>query len=356
MCGFPIPALKRSREVGRAGRGTDQHPAYIELRDGTTFLLWRRLHNTLFGCVYHGTRRPPPSLAAAGSSAGGGFGGSGAAAGAPAQERPLGVAIKCSRLARMQQSLDENVVREIAVMRYLLGEQVDHIGRQCVMPLLEACISNTHLYVITPLCESGDLLKQVVGGYGLEERQMRLWFQQILLGLAYIHSRGLCHHDLSPENIVVTGDCSVAVVMDFGMAQRLSTDSEGECVPVRDERVFGKFRYMAPEIMRNQEYDGRKADIWSVAVTFLLGLTGEYAWPAPTSLPVESRGIEWSDITHYLCLKRDGAYTMLEGMRVGRQLSREAIHLLCSMLVIDSDQRPSSAANLTRHSFFTAPS
>ena len=57
--------------------------------------------------------------------------------------------------------------------------------------------------------------------------------------------------------------------------------------------TFTRRRYMAPEIMRNQDYDGRQADIWSVAVILLLGCTGEYAWPAPTSLPMYSREIEW---------------------------------------------------------------
>ncbi|CAN0136328.1 unnamed protein product [Laminaria digitata] len=221
------------------------------------------------------------------------------------------------------------------------------------MPLLEACISRTHLYVITPLCEGGDLLKHVVVGYGLEDRLMRIWFRQILLGLAYIHSKGLCHHDLSPENIVVTGTNDVAVVMDFGMAQRLQTNADGIVVPVRDERVFGKFRYMAPEVLKNQEYDGRQADIWSVAMTLLLGFTGEYAWPAPTSLPINE--IEWSDITHYIRLKSHGAQWMLRGMCANRYLSPEAVHLLCSMLIIDRRARPSSAEDLAGHAFFTIP-
>ena len=47
---------------------------------------------------------------------------------------------------------------------------------------------------------------------------------------------------MSPENIVITGSFNVAVVMDYGMAQRLRTGPEGDNVPVRDERVFGKYR------------------------------------------------------------------------------------------------------------------
>ena len=42
---------------------------------------------------------------------------------------------------------------------------------------------------------------------------------------------------------------------------------------------------MAPEIFKGQEYDGRQADIWSLAVTLVLCFTGKYAWDAPTTLP-----------------------------------------------------------------------
>lgn len=49
-------------------------------------------------------------------------------------------------------------------------------------------------------------------------------------------------------------------------------------------------RYMAPEIYRNEEYDGRQIDIWSVGVTLLTCLLGDYAWSAPTRIPVVSRG------------------------------------------------------------------
>lgn len=51
------------------------------------------------------------------------------------------------------------------------------------------------------------------------------------------------------------------------------------------------FRYMAPEIYQNTEYDGRQIDIWSVGVTLLTCLLGDYAWAAPTRLPVQSREI-----------------------------------------------------------------
>lgn len=48
---------------------------------------------------------------------------------------------------------------------------------------------------------------------------------------------------------------------------------------------------MAPEIWENGEYDGRQIDIWSAGATLLVCLLGDYAWAAPTRIPVESQGI-----------------------------------------------------------------
>lgn len=55
-------------------------------------------------------------------------------------------------------------------------------------------------------------------------------------------AKGLCHHDFSPENVVITRMGDAAVVMDFGMVQRMPTGPHGEFLPARDEQRFGKFR------------------------------------------------------------------------------------------------------------------
>lgn len=58
-----------------------------------------------------------------------------------------------------------------------------------MMPLVAACMSRTHVYVVTPYCGGGDLLKMVVPGEGTGEAHARKWFRQILLGLAYVHGK-----------------------------------------------------------------------------------------------------------------------------------------------------------------------
>lgn len=55
--------------------------------------------------------------------------------------------------------------------------------------------------------------------------------------------QGLCHHDFSPENVVITRMGDAAVVMDFGMVTRMRTGPQGEVLQNQDANRFGKLRY-----------------------------------------------------------------------------------------------------------------
>jgi transcriptional regulator with GAF, ATPase, and Fis domain/tetratricopeptide (TPR) repeat protein len=92
---------------------------------------------------------------------------------------------------------------------------------------------------------------------------------QICRGLQFIHSHGLIHFDIKPENVLVPRDERGAPqpkIIDFGLASRRRTE-------------IGEFRgtpaYVAPEILREDPVDHR-ADLYSLGVTLYRVLTGDY--------------------------------------------------------------------------------
>ena len=93
---------------------------------------------------------------------------------------------------------------------------------------------------------------------------------QITDGVYELHSVDVVHRDLKPDNILLDNNNN-CYVSDFDLAEIAS-----ECVLEAGCAGPGSRRYGAPELFsfkheHDEEYDGKKADIWSLAIT-LVGL------------------------------------------------------------------------------------
>ncbi|KAG7381155.1 hypothetical protein PHYPSEUDO_006331 [Phytophthora pseudosyringae] len=86
-------------------------------------------------------------------------------------------------------------------------------------------------------------------------------FTAVLRGVQALHSAGIAHLDLSPENVFVT-ESGVVKVGDLGHAQRFEHDR-----PSVQVVQVAKEAYAAPELLRDTEVeDARRADAWSLGV------------------------------------------------------------------------------------------
>ncbi|MGK4004513.1 AAA family ATPase [Sorangium sp. So ce1036] len=101
--------------------------------------------------------------------------------------------------------------------------------------------------------------------------------------LASIHRHGVIHKDIKPHNILVRPDTWSAQLIDFGIATRLSRETQGAGRP---DTLEGTLAYMSPEQTgrMNRVLDDR-TDLYSFGVTLYEMLTG--ALPFPSTDPVE---------------------------------------------------------------------
>ena len=83
--------------------------------------------------------------------------------------------------------------------------------------------------------------------------------------------------DIKLENTLLDAHMPLPNVKlcDFGY-------SKNEFVDSRPKTVSGTPDYIAPEVLLNDQYDGKKADIWSCGVMLYVMLTGEHPWCCET--------------------------------------------------------------------------
>jgi serine/threonine protein kinase len=116
---------------------------------------------------------------------------------------------------------------------------------------------------------------------------VKLYTYQMCRSLAYLHSRGVCHRDIKPQNLLVDSRTHVLKLCDFGSAKAL--------VPGEPSVSYICSRYYrAPELIFGATEYTCAIDIWSagcVAAELLLGrplLPGECEAPRRTRAAAHS--------------------------------------------------------------------
>ncbi|XP_044506016.1 mitogen-activated protein kinase kinase kinase YODA-like [Mangifera indica] len=126
------------------------------------------------------------------------------------------------------------------------------------------------LYIYLEYVSGGSIYKllQDYGQFG--ELAMRSYTQQILSGLAYLHSKHTVHRDIKGANILVDPNGRVKLA-DFGMAKHIAGQS---CTL----SFKGSPYWMAPEVIKNPNGCNLAVDIWSLGCTVLEMATTKPPW------------------------------------------------------------------------------
>lgn len=157
------------------------------------------------------------------------------------------------------------------------------LKHQNIIELRDSVVQNGNLYLIMEYASGGELFGKLVKQGRLNEEEARKYFHQLIVGLEYCHSKGLCHRDLKLENLLLDSAGNLKIT-DFGFAKE-----EGDSAA---KTTLGTAVYVAPEVLtpaipektspNQNQYDGEKADIWSCGIILYTLLCGCYPFNSGT--------------------------------------------------------------------------
>lgn len=153
-----------------------------------------------------------------------------------------------------------------------------------VAEILYSCSDEEHIYLAMPYYALGSVATLITGKYTTVRRIVQIGCQ-ILTALQNIHSKGLIHFDVKPDNILLA-DTNDALLSDFGLAKQINLDGVAN-----QDSLYAKT--VPPEAIVSDKFD-RTFDIYQFGLTL-----------------------------YRMCCGNDDFYVQLASYGVGKDFSRE---------------------------------
>lgn len=211
-------------------------PTEIKAKSGTTYLRSTRiLGKGSFGCVYLGMDAHSGRL----------------------------VAIKFLPMPSDESGM-EDIEAEVLILQ--------RVNDTHVVQLLSYAFEGDTIVIIMECMLAGSLQNMISAFGSIPSSTARVFMRDVLRGLSKIHSMGVIHRDMKPQNVLLSlaGNCKIS---DFGASAWLQELARKES----QGQVCGTPVYLAPEAARGNP--AKESDIWSCGIMFLQMITGALPYP-----------------------------------------------------------------------------
>mmetsp|Transcript_19059 Transcript_19059/g.19061 ORF Transcript_19059/g.19061 Transcript_19059/m.19061 type:complete len:194 (+) Transcript_19059:9-590(+) len=122
-----------------------------------------------------------------------------------------------------------------------------------IIRLYEVIESPSNLALVLEYLPGGEVYTYLDRNGKIPEDRTRVYVQQIISGVEYIHNMRLTHRDIKLENLLLDEFGSIKLA-DFGLSNFMS---DGDFL----KTCCGSPNYAAPEVLAGQKYCGPEVDI-----------------------------------------------------------------------------------------------
>jgi serine/threonine-protein kinase PpkA len=152
------------------------------------------------------------------------------------------------------------------------GRIIAAINHRSVITIHDFGVVEDRPYLAMEYLEGGSLEQRIRQGMSVEEALDLV--EKIADCLDAVHSRGVVHRDVKPENILFHKD-GTPILTDFGIAKQLAYDAK----LTLDDTALGSPFYLSPEQAETKAVDGR-TDIYGLGIIFYEMLMGRRPYGA----------------------------------------------------------------------------
>ncbi|KAI9803577.1 MAG: hypothetical protein M1825_001920 [Sarcosagium campestre] len=143
-----------------------------------------------------------------------------------------------------------NIIRE--------RRMLEHLNHVFLCNLRYSFQDMEYLYIVVDLMNGGDL-RFHISRKTFTEEAVRFWIAELGCALRYIHSHGIVHRDVKPDNVLLDSDGHVHLA-DFNVAS--------DFIPGKPlTSKSGTLAYLAPEVYDKKGYSS-EVDWWSLGRPF----------------------------------------------------------------------------------------
>ncbi|RMZ86958.1 hypothetical protein DV736_g5819, partial [Chaetothyriales sp. CBS 134916] len=107
--------------------------------------------------------------------------------------------------------------------------------------------------------------------------EVKLYIYQLFRSLAYIHSQGICHRDIKPQNLLLDPATGVLKLCDFGSAKILVENEPNVSY------ICSRY-YRAPELIFGATNYTTKIDVWSTGCVMAELMLGQPLFPGESGI------------------------------------------------------------------------